>query len=189
MSVLICFGDSITAGVENRKEAVLTAKMADKIGNYEIINAGVSGNNTVDALNRIKKDVIYKQPDLVTVLFGANDAAFHKMIDLSTYQNNIRKMVQLIGTAKTILITPAPVDESVQFARTNEVLASYANAVKEVAVETGAHFIDFYTEMLSMKDYQKKLKGIHNDGLHFGEDGYDILVELIVKKIREIQKG
>ncbi|MER2059738.1 MAG: SGNH/GDSL hydrolase family protein [Niallia sp.] len=186
MPVLICFGDSITAGVENRNEAVLTAKLADKINHYEIINAGVNGDNTVDALNRIQIDVINKKPDLVTVLFGANDAAFHKMIPLSLFQNNISRIVQLIGPEKTILITPAPVDETVQFARTNEVLASYANAVKEVATETGAHFIDFYSEMLSLEDYQKKLIGIHNDGLHFGEEGYDILVDLIVKKIQGI---
>ena len=40
--------------------------------------------------------------------------------------------------------------------------------------------------MLSLEDYQKKLIGIHNDGLHFGEEGYDILVDLIVKKIQGI---
>ncbi|WP_400241523.1 SGNH/GDSL hydrolase family protein [Niallia sp. JL1B1071] len=186
MSLLICFGDSITAGVENRNEAVLTAKLADKIDYYEIINAGVNGNTTINALKRIQEDVINKQPDLVTVLFGANDAAFHKMIELPIYQNNIRRIVQLIGPDKTILISPAPIDETVQFARTNEILASYANAVKDVATETGAYFIDFYSEMLSLKDYQNKLKGIHNDGLHFGEEGYDILVDLIVKKLREI---
>ncbi|SPU10891.1 esterase [Niallia circulans] len=56
--------------------------LADTIDHYEIINAGINGNNTVDALNRIEADVIQKQPDLVTILFGANDAAFHKMIDL-----------------------------------------------------------------------------------------------------------
>ena len=96
MSVLICFGDSITAGVQNRKEAVLTAKLAEKIDDYEIINAGISGNNTADALIRIQEDVLIKLPDLVTVLFGANDAAFHKMIELSTYQTNLRKIVELI---------------------------------------------------------------------------------------------
>lgn len=98
----------------------------------------------------------------------------------------MKRIVQLIGPDKAILITPAPVDETLQFARTNEILARYANAVKEVANETGAYFIDFYTEMLSLKDYQKKLKGIHNDGLHFGEAGYAILVDLLVKKIDEI---
>ncbi|MEM5593025.1 SGNH/GDSL hydrolase family protein [Niallia circulans] len=182
----MCFGDSITAGRETRNEPVLTAMLADTIDHYEIINAGINGNNTVDALNRIEADVIQKQPDLVTILFGANDAAFHKMIDLPTYRKNMRRIVQLIGPDKAILITPAPVDETLQFARTNEVLARYANAVKEVATETGAYFIDFYTEMLSLEDYQKKLKGIHNDGLHFGEEGYAILVDLLVKKLHEI---
>ncbi len=41
--------------------------LADKIDHYEIINAGINGNNTVDALKRIQADVIQKQPDLVTI--------------------------------------------------------------------------------------------------------------------------
>jgi len=36
----------------------------------------VPGNNTFDALERIEKDVLRHNPDFVTVLFGANDAAF-----------------------------------------------------------------------------------------------------------------
>lgn len=40
--------------------------------------------------------------------------------------------------------------------------------------------------MLPLKDYQKKLTGIHNDGLHFREEGYAILVDSIMKKSHKI---
>jgi isoamyl acetate esterase len=186
MVKLVCFGDSITARKEGMGTPMLTTKLAKQLDRFKIINAGVSGNNTSDALIRIEKDVIIHNPDLVTVLFGANDAAFHKMIDLEVYKANLYKITDMIRPEKTILISPAPVDEKVQFARTNEVLSKYASVVKQIASETDSYFIDFFSKMISLEDYSRKLKGIKNDGLHFGESGYDFLVELIVKKIKEI---
>ena len=38
-----------------------------------IINAGISGNNSTDGLNRLERDVIAYKPDLTVVCFGLND--------------------------------------------------------------------------------------------------------------------
>lgn len=108
------------------------------------------------------------------------------MIDLETYKTNLYKITHLLKPERTILISPAPVDEKIQFARTNEVVFNYASVVKQVADNTGSHFIDFYSEIISLEDYPEKLKGLKNDGLHFGEEGYDVLVGLIIKKINEV---
>src|SRR5699024_4795974 len=122
MLTLVCFGDSITARKEGLATPILTTKISEQLDDFNVINAGVSGDNTCDAINRIENDVIEYNPDFVTVLFGANDAAFHKMIGLETYKSNLYKVTHRIKPEKTILISPAPVDEKVQFARTNEVL-------------------------------------------------------------------
>lgn len=188
MPKIVCFGDSITARKEGFDKPLLTSKLSSVLENFEVINAGVSGDNTCDALLRIENDVIKYNPDLVTVLFGANDAAFHKQIDLKTYKENLYKIVYVLKPERTILISPAPVDERVQFARTNEVLSTYAAAVKEVADETNSYFIDFFSEMMSVENYRQILNGLENDGLHFGEEGYDFLVQLIKKKIEAIRK-
>ncbi|QDP41578.1 SGNH/GDSL hydrolase family protein [Radiobacillus deserti] len=185
MLKLVCFGDSITARKEGLDTPMLTTKLAEQLDNFEVINAGVSGNNTVDAISRIENDVMKHKPDLVTVWFGANDAAFHKMVDLNTYKSNMYKITQMIKPERTILISPAPVDENVQFARSNDVLFDYASAVKQVAVDTGSHFVDCFSEMIACDDYPHILKGTRNDGLHFGDKGYDFLVHLLVEKIRE----
>lgn len=188
MPKIVCFGDSITARKEGFDKPMLTSKLSSVLENFEVINAGVSGDNTCDALLRIENDVIKYNPDLVTVLFGANDAAFHKQIDLKTYKENLYKIVHVLKPERTILISPAPVDERVQFARTNEVLSTYAAAVKEVADETNSYFIDFFSEMMSVENYRQILNGLENDGLHFDEEGYDFLVQLIKKKIEAIRK-
>ncbi|MDZ5712651.1 SGNH/GDSL hydrolase family protein [Jeotgalibacillus haloalkalitolerans] len=183
---LVCFGDSITARHEGFTEPMLTAKLTALLKNTEVINAGVAGDNTNDALKRIENDVIQYNPDFVTVLFGANDAAFHKMIDIETYRSNLYQITQLLKPERTIIISSSPVDEKVQFTRTNEILSEYAAAAEQVAKDTGSYFIDFFSYMLSLEDYPEYLKGLMNDGLHFGEAGYHLLAGLIQDKINEI---
>ena len=40
-----------------------------------IINAGIGGHNTENARARLQKDVLSKNPDVVIIQFGINDAA------------------------------------------------------------------------------------------------------------------
>ncbi|WP_246945349.1 SGNH/GDSL hydrolase family protein [Bacillus pinisoli] len=187
MKTLVCFGDSITAGKEGHKESLLTSLLSKQLVDFKIINSGVPGDNTNQALDRLKNDVLVYKPDLVTVLFGANDAALHKTVELEVFKENIRKITTSIGSNRTILISPAPVDEELQKARTNIILSKYADAVREVSIETESHFIDLFGYILSKDQYQTILKGLDNDGLHFGELGYEILSQLIVQKITELQ--
>lgn len=80
MKTLVCFGDSITAddvffdGIPR-----LTPRLQVMFPDWKVVNAGVPGDNTFDALNRIEEDVILYKPDFVTVFLGTNDAvSFHK---------------------------------------------------------------------------------------------------------------
>ncbi|TCM87928.1 lysophospholipase L1-like esterase [Paenibacillus sp. BK033] len=181
---LVLFGDSITARTEGHDRPLLTIKLEDKLsGNWHIINAGIPGNNTFDALNRVKKDVILHNPDLVTVLFGANDAAFHKMVPLNVFERNLTNIVTAITPSKTILISPTPVDEELQHARTNTVLKQYTEIIRAVSEATGSHYIDLFSSMINLDNLSEILRGLRNDGLHFGELGYDYLADMICREL------
>ena len=182
MKRLICFGDSITAKeVSDDGTERLTPRLRYGLGSWgwEVINAGISGNNSRDALLRVERDIVSQSPDLVTVLFGANDAATHKMIKLEEYKTNLLTIVQKITPEKTVLISPSPVDESRPKNRTNDVIKEYSNVVNQVAIETGSQFIDLFSEMIIYPDYSKMLR----DGLHYTESGYKFLSQLILIKI------
>ena len=187
MLEVICFGDSITARKEGYPSPILTHKLSSKMPNYKFINAGVSGNTTEQAMFRFNKDVLSKRPDVVTVLFGANDSSTDKLVDIDTFKRNISLFAKQIGPEKTILISPAPVDESLQRNRTNERLKQYAQVVQEVAEETNSYFIDFFQILYSYPNYKELLVGEQNDGLHFGEASYELLSDLIVKKVEEME--
>ena len=74
--LLVCFGDSLTAGYgTDFGEAYPDdlQRLLDAQGyHYHVINAGISGNTTKDGLNRIQL-VIARHPELVVVEFGGND--------------------------------------------------------------------------------------------------------------------
>lgn len=186
MPTVVCFGDSITARKEGNPSPALTYKLSQKLPNYNFINSGVSGNTTEQAIERFAADVIAKKPDYVTVLFGSNDSATYRLVDLELFKRNITTFAKVIGPEKTILISPPPVDESLQENRSNETLLQYTTVVREVAEETGSHYIDFFTAMYSREDYKELLVGEKDDGLHFGEAGYELLSSLIVEKLEEI---
>lgn len=181
MKKLICFGDSITAReVSDDGTERLTPRLRNALPEWEVINSGVSGNNTRDALARLDNDVLTYHPDIVTVLLGANDAASHKMIELAEYESNLLTIISKIGAQKTILITPSPVDENRPRNRTNEVLRKYSDVVESIATLTGSQFINLFSEMIQYPDYVLMLR----DGLHFEESGYKFLSQLIIEKMK-----
>lgn len=186
---IVCFGDSITATNEGYSNPILTTMLKQKLTKHTVINAGISGDSTVSARKRLEKEVLEESPDLVTILFGANDSAAHKLVPLKHYEENLRYFVQEIGSEHVILITPTPIDESLQPHRSNDRTKQYAEIVKKIAEDTGCYLIDFFKILYEREDYKEILVGIQNDGLHFGEEGYVLLSNLIVEQIRLIEKS
>ena len=74
---LVCFGDSITAGygldsVNQSYPSDLERLLASRGYHYHVINQGVSGNTTKDAVARVNA-IVALHPDVVLVEFGGND--------------------------------------------------------------------------------------------------------------------
>ena len=71
-TAIICFGDSLTQGEGASPGHDYPSLLARALGRA-IINAGVNGNTTREALQRLEADVLSKNPRLVIVEFGGND--------------------------------------------------------------------------------------------------------------------
>ena len=79
---IVCFGDSITGvyyhtgGRRAWCEVLgIALKRIYPRAQIEMINAGISGNNTIAALKRMEADVLNHNPQLMVVMFGMNDVA------------------------------------------------------------------------------------------------------------------
>jgi len=92
-STVVCFGDSLTAGFGATQGHDYPTLLSQKI-NFPVINAGVSGNTTRDALARLDKDVLSHDPRLVIITLGANDffQGMHKDETLA----NMKKIIDRI---------------------------------------------------------------------------------------------
>jgi len=71
-SAIICFGDSLTKGEGASQGHDYPSLLAQTL-RQPVINAGVGGNTTRDALQRLDRDVLARNPRLVIVEFGGND--------------------------------------------------------------------------------------------------------------------
>jgi acyl-CoA thioesterase-1 len=93
--LLVCFGDSLTAGYgtdlgESYPDDL--QKLLDASGyNYHVLNAGISGNTTKDGLERIQR-VIARHPQLVVVEFGGNDGL--RGLPLHQTEANLSNIIQ-----------------------------------------------------------------------------------------------
>jgi acyl-CoA thioesterase I len=75
-STIVCFGDSITAGYGLDPSRAYPSYLQDDLNargfHYRVVNEGVSGNTTKDALDRLP-DVLALHPAIVIVELGGND--------------------------------------------------------------------------------------------------------------------
>jgi lysophospholipase L1-like esterase len=69
---IICFGDSLTYGTGADKDMDYPSQLSKMIGR-PVINAGVSGDTTASARQRLERDVLFKAPDAVLITLGGND--------------------------------------------------------------------------------------------------------------------
>ena len=89
---VICLGDSITSGYningdgKNDPAAAFPA-VIEKLAGVPVINAGVAGDTTEQALARLGRDVLSKNPRIVVVFLGINDLS--KNLDFDTTERNM----------------------------------------------------------------------------------------------------
>lgn len=99
--VLVCFGDSITAGfgLDESKSypAALERILSSRGYPYKVLNQGVSGNTTKDAVARANS-VVALHPDVVVVEFGGNDGL--RGLPLDATRRNLDSVLSTFQAAK-----------------------------------------------------------------------------------------
>ncbi|MFY0652434.1 MAG: esterase [Cyclobacteriaceae bacterium] len=173
--------------------------------NAQVVNAGVGGNTTKDLLNRIDRDVLNQEADLVILMVGTNDMLnSKKMITYQEYQKNLEEIIQSIKQrgSEVLLMSSPPVDSAYLFTRhdrklfnetPNEKINAVGNIVSAVAKQLGIFFFDLnakfkelnlpkHNEDLFIKNPQNSGK---TDGVHPTALGYRFIAENIFFFLKE----
>jgi acyl-CoA thioesterase-1 len=98
---LVCFGDSITAGygldADQSYPAALERLLSKRGYPYRVVNAGVSGNTTKDAVARVRS-IVAVHPDVVVLEFGGNDGL--RGLPLDGTRQNLDSVLTTLEAAK-----------------------------------------------------------------------------------------
>ncbi len=98
---IIAFGDSLVKGIGSSEGNDFVSLLTKEI-NINIINAGVSGDTTSTALDRLENDVLSKDPKVVIVLLGGND--YLRKVDKKLTFENLQKIVDKIHQKGAIVL-------------------------------------------------------------------------------------
>jgi len=181
--VIVAFGDSITAGYAVRRgfpyfwrEALARKYPSARI---ELHNEGVSGDTSFDGLARLGWSVLPHRPDLVTMNFGINDAAYG--ISIEEFSSNLVEMAERIQAecgSEVILLSSQPL----LTAGFNDLVLRYYNALEAVAKEMGLGYVDVYGAWMECAEAGVPLESLILSGLdHPNEAGYRIIAEALMK--------
>lgn len=163
-STILALGDSLTAGYAADAEAAYPAVLAGLTG-WQIINGGVSGNTSAQALARLPA-LMRRQPQLVLVSIGGND--FLRKVPEADTRSNIRQIVQQIKAAgvPAVLVAVPYFTTGALFGRLSE-----HPMYEELAAELNVPLLKgAWAEVLG----DKKLK---SDQIHANAQGYRVFAE------------
>jgi len=163
---IICFGDSITFGYGVEMGQDYPSALA-KLLSIPVINMGIDGDTSTEALKRLESDVLERNPLLVIIEFGGND--FLRKIPQEVTLNNVKEMVERIQAKGAMA---AIVDISAGM-----FLAEYRTAFSNLAREKGAIFISSILSGIITNPHLK------SDFIHPNADGYKILAQRIYRTI------
>lgn len=94
-------GDSLTSGygigMENSYPSFLQTYVS-----LPVINSGVSGDTTWDAINRLQSDVIEKSPAVVIVELGANDFAWG--LEVTEIKSNFDYIIEEVSKINALVV-------------------------------------------------------------------------------------
>ncbi len=91
---IICFGDSLTYGTGASGGMDYPAQLSKMISK-PIINAGVPGDTTESALERLEKDVLSRDPRIVLITLGGNDLKNNVPKEIAF--NNLKTIIEHFG--------------------------------------------------------------------------------------------
>jgi lysophospholipase L1-like esterase len=164
---IICFGDSITFGYGVDPGQDYPSALAGKL-NAPVINAGIDGDTSTEALRRLDADVLKRDPFLVIIEFGGND--FLREVPREITANNIKQMVEKIQARGAMV---AIVDISAGI-----FMREYRQAYAAIAREKGTIFIPSILSGIITNPSMK------SDFLHPNAPGYKIIAETVFRAIK-----
>jgi lysophospholipase L1-like esterase len=196
---LVAIGDSITAGASATKRenswVDLLADMIEKSqgGRFEYFNAGISGNlisplsraylhadsGRPAGIERIDRDVIRHEPDLVTIGYGLNDIRCGTPEDV--FFSELTKIIDKIKNSTRSIIVLLNIFYIIAYDRYGEEW-SHANTEKTLCMNKKIKLFAKEHDLLYADVYEAQAGidwSVDNDGIHPNDLGHRLIANSI----------
>jgi acyl-CoA thioesterase-1 len=175
---IVAFGDSLTAGFGlSEKESypfLLQQRLNAEGYNYEVINAGVSGDTSQGGLERIDWSLEQENVEILILELGANDLL--RGLSPSKMKKNLGSIIEKAQAKKIQVLLCgmlAPPNMGAKYQ------AEFVQAFPALADEYKVEFMPFILEGIAL---DKKLN--QADGIHPNAEGEKVLTENIYKALQ-----
>ncbi|MDR0476600.1 MAG: arylesterase [Desulfobulbaceae bacterium] len=175
---IVAMGDSLTAGYGVPEEGAYPAKLERRLRaegyNCRVVNAGVSGETSSDALSRLDW-ILGMKPDIVIFESGANDGL--RGINPAVPRENIDKILTRLQEKGVVTILAGMrMVTNLGSTYINDFNAIYPDLAKKHRLL----FMPFFLDGVAAKPELNQ-----DDGIHPRAAGYDIIVENILPLARQ----
>ena len=177
---ILLFGDSLMSGYGLPEEHHLSVVLEDNLKsegyNIKVINGSISGNTSLDGLDRIKETLSELDVDLIILGLGANDML--RKINPKQTEQNLEKMIKIIQDKNINIILAgmvASLSNGLGYKK------KFDKAFPNLAKKYDIQLIPFLLDGVALKPELNL-----SDGMHPNEKGVLIISETIKKSVIKI---
>ena len=177
---IIAFGDSLTAGfgLEETESYpyLLQQKLRSEGYNYEVVNAGVSGDTSLGGLERIDWTLETENAQILILELGANDLL--RGLSPAKMKDNLDKIIRK-AKAKNVKVLLcgmlAPPTLGADYQR------DFGNAFPDLAEKHKVAYLPFMLDRIALQ------KGLNQaDGIHPNAQGTRLMMENVYKELKPL---
>ena len=169
---IVAFGDSLTAGLgllEQEAYPALLQRKIDAAGyNFEMVNAGLSGDTSAGGVRRLDW-VLEGDVRVLIVSFGGNDGL--RGLPISQMKENLSAIIDK-ARERNVVVILAGMEAPPNFGE--EYASGFRQAFQEVAQKKRVLFIPFL-----LKDVAGKSELNQGDGIHPNQQGAQMIADTV----------
>ena len=176
---IVAFGDSLTAGMGLSQSASYPALLQKKLEidgfEYEVVNAGVSGDTTAGGVRRIDW-ALEGDVKIVILELGANDILRSQPVE--EMAKNLAAMIEQLQSRRiTVLLAgmEAPTNFDIEYRR------GVHDAFVSLSKKYGVPLIPFFLDGVAGIDSLNQ-----RDGIHPNEEGTRVVTETVYRWLRPL---
>ncbi|AUZ05929.2 MULTISPECIES: GDSL-type esterase/lipase family protein [Vitreoscilla] len=174
-STVLILGDSLTQGVGASSKTMAYPSLLAQSSGWNVINGGVSGNTSAQALERLPDLLSEYQPELVIISIGGND--FLQQKPNTETRANISQSIQLSqqNGAKVLLVAVPYLSLAAAIGHPSD-----HDMYEQLAKEHQVYLLqDAWSDVLGDED-------LRADTVHANDAGYAKFHTTLVKKLEQI---